>query len=72
MGGAVIDFPNTPTIGAAYAFAGRRWIWNGYAWAETLNEGQGVAVFTRVGPLVQNAVPMPSPIGKDWVKIDYV
>ena len=29
---ALLNFPNTPTIGDVYVFSGRAWGWNGVGW----------------------------------------
>ena len=68
----MIDFPASPTIGEAYTYASRTWIWDGLAWSRQVNAGQNVSVFTVTGTLVQNEINVLAVIDNAFQQVNYI
>lgn len=66
----MIDFPSSPTVGQAYTYGSRTWVWNGSGWERQINAGQTVSVFV-VGVIVTDISALPN--GNNvWYRLDYV
>lgn len=68
----MIDFPTSPTIGQAYTYASRTWIWDGSAWSRQVNAGQNVSVFTVTETLVENEINVLAVIANAFQQVNYI
>lgn len=69
----MIEFPSSPTVGQAYTYGSRTWVWNGSGWEREINAGQTVSVFVEVGALVELTVSgIPYTIDTAWESVNYV
>ncbi len=67
-----MDFPSSPSVGQAYTFASRTWVWDGVGWARQINAGQIVAVFVNPGVEVYMTVEsLPLTISGAWHELIY-